>query len=85
MESCAYRQAQLGLDGDACASVAPEPAPRGIAATSRRGLVMPHSLAYSSMPFLAPPAALVRMFIFPRVPFSMALKARTMRHPGRCP
>ncbi len=39
---------------------------------------MPHSLAYSSMPFLAPPDALDSIFILPTVPFSMALKARTM-------
>ena len=59
-------------------TVAPEPAPSGMAAVSTSGLVIPASLAYSSIPFLAPPAAWVRTSILPFVPGSVALKARMM-------
>ncbi|MBA1341754.1 MAG: hypothetical protein C5S40_06385 [ANME-2 cluster archaeon] len=59
-------------------TVAPAPEPGGIAATSTIGLVIPQSLATSSIPFAWPVPPISRMSILPFTEGSVALNASTM-------
>ncbi len=58
--------------------VAPEPAPRGMAATSIMGYFIPHSLATWSIPLVCPEPPTSRISIFPFTVGSVALNARTI-------